>query len=118
MNMQQQPTQSSEEPTPDPEQGVKQKTPCSEAPPQGYAPPPQGYAPPPQGYAPPKPMMDGEPMNYPKTEEERTGSIARVVWPLAIVACVCAGLALIGFIPLFLACEFPIVHYLRKPSFF
>ena len=95
MNMQQQPTQG------------------SEAPPQGYAPPPLEY-----GYPPPKPMMDGEPMNYPKTEEERTGSTARLVWPLAIAACVCAGLALIGFIPLFLACEFPIVHCLRKPSFF
>ena len=95
MNMQQQPTQG------------------SEAPPQGYAPPPPGY-----GYPSPKPMMYGEPMNYPKTEEERTGRMACLVWPLAIAACVCAGLSIIGCIPLFLACEFPIVHYLRKPSFF
>ena len=83
----------------------QQPTQSSGAPPQGYAPPPPGY-----GYPPPMPIMPGESIKYPKTQEERTGCMACLVWPLAIAACLCTGLALIGFIPLFLACEFPIVR--------
>lgn len=78
------------------------------APPEGaYGAPPAGaYGAPPAGAYPYPPQMHLQGyVKYQRTPEERRGALACIVWPLAILSTCCAGLCIIGCIPLMLACE-------------